>query len=76
MTIPNESGRVVEFVHPALGRLRVLGQLVRLSETPGIIRGPSPLLGEHTDLILRDLGYTPEAIARLKQRGVIASAAR
>jgi crotonobetainyl-CoA:carnitine CoA-transferase CaiB-like acyl-CoA transferase len=69
-----ESGRVVEHAHPAWGRLRVLGQLIRLSETPGIIRGPSPLLGEHTGPILKELGYTPGQIARLKQRKVIASA--
>jgi crotonobetainyl-CoA:carnitine CoA-transferase CaiB-like acyl-CoA transferase len=70
-----ESGRIVEFERPGWGRIREIGQTIRLSETPGVLRGPSPLLGEHTDEILRGLGYVPEEIARLKQRRVVASAA-
>jgi crotonobetainyl-CoA:carnitine CoA-transferase CaiB-like acyl-CoA transferase len=44
---------------------------VRLSETPGAIRRRAPLLGEHTDEILAELGYDAPAIAALRERGVI-----
>ena len=44
---------------------------VRLSETPGSIRRRAPLLGEHTDEILAELGYDTRAIAALRDKGVI-----
>jgi crotonobetainyl-CoA:carnitine CoA-transferase CaiB-like acyl-CoA transferase len=44
---------------------------VRLSETPGSIRRRPPLLGEHTDEILASLGYAGEAIAALRDKGVV-----
>ncbi|MBI2159449.1 MAG: CoA transferase, partial [Candidatus Rokubacteria bacterium] len=45
---------------------------VRLSETPGAIRTPAPLLGQHTDEVLRDcLGLDDEEIERLRQAGAI-----
>lgn len=44
---------------------------VRLSQTPGEIRHRAPLLGEHTDQILEELGYTSDDIASLRADGVI-----
>jgi crotonobetainyl-CoA:carnitine CoA-transferase CaiB-like acyl-CoA transferase len=44
---------------------------VWLSETPGSIRRRAPLLGEHTDQILTELGYDKAAIAALRDKGVI-----
>lgn len=44
---------------------------VRLSETPGGIRHRAPELGEHTDEILGELGYTDEEIAQLRSRQVV-----
>jgi crotonobetainyl-CoA:carnitine CoA-transferase CaiB-like acyl-CoA transferase len=44
---------------------------VRLSETPGSIRHRAPLLGEHTDEILASLGYAGEAIAVLREKGIV-----
>jgi len=44
---------------------------VWLSETPGSIRRRAPLLGEHTDQILTELGYDEKAIAALRAKGVI-----
>jgi crotonobetainyl-CoA:carnitine CoA-transferase CaiB-like acyl-CoA transferase len=44
---------------------------VRLSETPGSIRRRAPLLGEHTDAILAELGYDQSAVNALRAKGVV-----
>jgi crotonobetainyl-CoA:carnitine CoA-transferase CaiB-like acyl-CoA transferase len=44
---------------------------IELSETPGAYRRPAPLVGEHTDEILRSLGYTAAEIAALREERVI-----
>jgi len=44
---------------------------VRLSETPGEIVTRPPTLGEHTDRVLADIGYDAEAIAALRNKGII-----
>jgi crotonobetainyl-CoA:carnitine CoA-transferase CaiB-like acyl-CoA transferase len=44
---------------------------VRLSQTPGEIATRPPRLGEHTDLVLTDLGYDASAIAALREKGVV-----
>jgi crotonobetainyl-CoA:carnitine CoA-transferase CaiB-like acyl-CoA transferase len=46
----------VELEHPVEGTVRVLGIPVKLSDTPGAVRRPAPLLGEHTDEVLREAG--------------------
>ncbi|KYH36495.1 MAG: CoA transferase [Candidatus Bathyarchaeota archaeon B23] len=66
-----ERGMFVEVKHPKAGRLRLTGIPVKLSETPGEIHSPPPLLGEHTEEILGWLGYSPEEIRELRGRGVI-----
>ena len=47
---------VVEMEHPEAGTVYGLGIPVKLSATPGAIRRPAPLLGQHTDEILAELG--------------------
>jgi crotonobetainyl-CoA:carnitine CoA-transferase CaiB-like acyl-CoA transferase len=44
---------------------------VRLSATPGGIRHRAPVLGEHTDDVLGELGYDAEAVAALRRAGVV-----
>jgi len=44
---------------------------VWLSQTPGSIRHRAPVLGEHTDEVLTELGYAPDIIATLRQKGVV-----
>jgi formyl-CoA transferase/CoA:oxalate CoA-transferase len=62
---------VVEIDHPRAGRIKQTGVPLKLSETPGRIASPPPLLGQHTESILRELGYTHAEIAALRQDGTI-----
>lgn len=57
--------------HPRAGTVRMLGFPVTFSRGSGVFRRPAPLLGEHTEEILRETGYGPEEIARLRARGAI-----
>lgn len=63
---------VVETEHPVAGKTKNLGVPVKLSLTPGRIRHPAPLLGQHTDEVLRWLGLDPAEFARLRDLGAIA----
>ena len=63
--------KVVE--HLSAGPLKVLGVPMLLSETPGSVRQPPPLLGQHTDSILKELGLDGEAIASLHRDRVVFS---
>ena len=64
-------GLIAEVDHPTAGRVRAPGIPVRLSGTPPSVRTPPPLLGEHTDEVLRELGYTAGEVATLKRDGAI-----
>jgi crotonobetainyl-CoA:carnitine CoA-transferase CaiB-like acyl-CoA transferase len=58
--------------HAIAGPLKVLGTPLRLSDTPGAIRTPPPLLGEHTEAVLTsDLGFSSEQVAALRAKGVV-----
>jgi len=65
-------GSLVESTHPIAGTIKVVAPPVRMSETPGSVRTPAPLLGQHTEEVLRErLGMTATEIDRLKQANVI-----
>ncbi|MEE9284578.1 MAG: CoA transferase, partial [Dehalococcoidia bacterium] len=53
------SGLVAEYQHPQYGAMREVGLTIRLSETPGRVWGPPPLIGQHTRDILAELGFDP-----------------
>jgi crotonobetainyl-CoA:carnitine CoA-transferase CaiB-like acyl-CoA transferase len=63
---------LVHMPHPATpAGVTVIANPVRLSETPVDYRLPPPLLGEHTEAVLQEHGYTAAALAGLRERGVI-----
>ncbi|MGQ9586110.1 MAG: CaiB/BaiF CoA transferase family protein [Anaerolineae bacterium] len=57
--------------HPQVPELQLPGIPFRLSRTPGSIQSAPPLLGQHTEQVLTDLGYSAEQIADLRNKGVI-----
>src|SRR5271154_3284682 len=65
------TGTVVEVDHPGRGKYLTVGNPIKLSDSPADVRR-SPLLGEHTDEILRKvLGYSGKEIAEIKTSGAI-----
>jgi crotonobetainyl-CoA:carnitine CoA-transferase CaiB-like acyl-CoA transferase len=57
--------------HPRLGPISQVGLPFKLSATPASIRSAPPLIGEHADEILADLGYDTDAITALRSSGII-----
>jgi CoA:oxalate CoA-transferase len=65
---------LVEIDQPLTGKMKIAGSPIRLSETPGEVYAPAPLLGQHTEEILkRVLKYSAEDIDRLRREGVVNS---
>jgi crotonobetainyl-CoA:carnitine CoA-transferase CaiB-like acyl-CoA transferase len=64
-------GLIQNVSHPDLPDLRLCGIPFKLSETPGAIQCPPPRLGEHTDQILNELGFSGGRITELRNKGVV-----
>jgi crotonobetainyl-CoA:carnitine CoA-transferase CaiB-like acyl-CoA transferase len=62
---------LLEVDHPLLGTLRQVGVPFKLAATPATVRSAPPLLGEHSDEILAEIGYDKTTIDRLRADGVI-----
>jgi formyl-CoA transferase/CoA:oxalate CoA-transferase len=68
---------VVEIEHPVAGTLKMLGSPLKLSAQPPpassapYLRRPPPVLGEHTNEILAEAGYTAEQVTELREAGVV-----
>jgi crotonobetainyl-CoA:carnitine CoA-transferase CaiB-like acyl-CoA transferase len=57
--------------HPTLGRLELVNQAMNLSRTPSVMNSATPERGQHTEEVLRELGYDAPAIAKLRERRVV-----
>ena len=64
-------GAFAEIDHPVAGRLLYPGRPFIMNESPWSVRRPAPLLGQHTDEVLGDIGYTESDITYLREQGVI-----
>ena len=64
-------GLAVKMPHPEAGEVPLVASPIRLSKTPVEYRRAPPLVGEHTDEILADLGVDAAGIAGLRERGVV-----
>jgi crotonobetainyl-CoA:carnitine CoA-transferase CaiB-like acyl-CoA transferase len=62
---------VVNVPHPNVPDLRMAGSPLKLTETPPTVRRHPPLLGQHNEEVLTELGYNSQDIARLRETGVI-----
>ncbi|HLZ70049.1 MAG TPA: CoA transferase [Dehalococcoidia bacterium] len=63
------NGYLVEVEHPQFGRQRIVGTPVRFSDTPSRPGTAAPELGQHTEAVLLDAGFTWDEIAALREEG-------
>jgi formyl-CoA transferase len=66
----SKTGTIVEVDHPQRGKYLTVGNPIKLSDSPTEVTR-SPLLGEHTDDVLAELGYGPADIAALRSKKAI-----
>lgn len=65
-------GMQITLPHPSAGSVKLVGSPMKLSATPPDYQSPPPLLGQHTDQILKSvLGYDDEQLSQLRRRGII-----
>jgi crotonobetainyl-CoA:carnitine CoA-transferase CaiB-like acyl-CoA transferase len=66
-----DRGMTATMAHPHTDRLELVASPMKLSATPVQLRRPPPLLGQHTDEVLAEMGIGPERRSALRARGVI-----
>jgi crotonobetainyl-CoA:carnitine CoA-transferase CaiB-like acyl-CoA transferase len=63
---------IVEYDHPDVGRVRMPGNPIKMSDIPATPSQPAPRLGEHTDAVLSELlSLSAQKIADLRRQGAI-----
>jgi crotonobetainyl-CoA:carnitine CoA-transferase CaiB-like acyl-CoA transferase len=70
--VVQHQGMIVHYEHPEVGPLTLMGQPLGFSDTPAPDPGPPPVLGQHTDAVLREVGYRDADIADLHRRRIVA----
>lgn len=66
-----DRGRVVERPHPTAGTVQMIGPPIELGDTPARVETAPPLLGEHTDAVLGEAGYSAAGIRALRTEGAV-----
>ena len=64
-------GMFADMDHPVEGGIKQIPFPIKFSDTPAVIKSPPPLLGQHTDEILKKLSYDDLTITELRRRGVV-----
>lgn len=62
---------IIDFEDPRLGKVKVTGYPIHFSANPAGIQSFAPAIGEHTDFVMQQAGYTNQEIKKLKEEGVI-----
>jgi len=65
-----ENEYVVELEHPVLGAFKTFAPPIRMDATPTRVQSPPPMLDQHTDEVLAELGYGNDVIASMREAGV------
>src|SRR5258706_1483716 len=65
-----ETGTIVEVDHPTRGKHLTVGNPIKMSDSPTVVTR-APLLGEHTEEVLKELGYSADDVALLREERVI-----
>jgi formyl-CoA transferase len=65
-----QTGTIVEVDHPKRGKYLSVGNPIKMSDSPTDVRR-SPLLGEHTDEVLQEIGYGPAQVAELHAKKIV-----
>ncbi len=65
------AGFFADVQHPTLGKIKLVTTPVKFHQNPASVRTPAPQRGQDTELILMELGYSWEDIARLKEQEVV-----
>jgi len=66
-----ENRYIMDYDHPVYGKIKTVGFPWEFSATPATLRLPAPELGQHTEEVLLELGYTWDAISKLRDQGAI-----
>ncbi|HXU23137.1 MAG TPA: CaiB/BaiF CoA-transferase family protein [Tepidiformaceae bacterium] len=67
----NVARQMVIEVDSPIGKVKQAGIAAKLSDTPGKVRGTSPIIGQHTDEVLKALGYDDAKVAKLREQGAV-----
>ena len=66
-----QNGMLAELNHRELGKVKAVGLPWKFAKTPGKVSLPAPALGEHTQEVLENLGYSGSEISRMEKAGIV-----